>query len=92
MSPITNGPPSWPRKTPVDMVHATRRSLTLSLLICLSALVALVLHVARLHRPVLGVLGELDDFLIGEREPRKSSEASRTYVRLDAIWISSCIC
>jgi len=39
--------------------------------------VALVLHVARLHRPVLGVLRELDDFLIGEREPRKSSEAEQ---------------
>src|SRR6266478_1841688 len=38
MSPITNGPPSWPRRTPVENVQATRRSLTFSVLICLSAL------------------------------------------------------
>src|SRR5439155_11506248 len=25
MSPITRGPPSWPRSTPVENVHATRR-------------------------------------------------------------------
>src|SRR5215467_8401574 len=38
MSPITSGPPSCPRRTPVENVHATRRDLTLLLLICLSAL------------------------------------------------------
>src|SRR5206468_320262 len=38
MSPITRGPPSWPRSTPVENVHATRRSLTFSALICLSEL------------------------------------------------------
>src|SRR6476646_366208 len=38
MSPITSGPPSWPRSTPVEKVHATRRFLTFSLVICLSEL------------------------------------------------------
>jgi hypothetical protein len=36
--PITSGPPSWPRSTPVENVQATRRSPTLSLLICDSSL------------------------------------------------------
>ena len=31
--PITSGSPSWPRRTPVENVHATFRFLTLSVLI-----------------------------------------------------------
>src|SRR5439155_13022038 len=38
VSPTTNGPPSWPRSTPVEKVHATVRFLALSLLICFSSL------------------------------------------------------
>ena len=38
VSPITSGPPSWPRSTPVENVHATCRSPTLSLLIWPSSL------------------------------------------------------
>jgi hypothetical protein len=34
--PITNGPPSWPRRTPVEKVHATCSLPTLSAVICLS--------------------------------------------------------
>ena len=35
-SPITSGPPSWPRSTPVENVHLTCRFFTLSLLIWFS--------------------------------------------------------
>ena len=34
--PITNGPPSCPRKTPVENVHATCSLAALSEVICLS--------------------------------------------------------
>ena len=38
VSPMTSGEPSWPRSTPVDMVHATCSLPTLLALICLSSL------------------------------------------------------
>src|SRR5439155_8770727 len=46
--------------------------------------VAVVLHVARLHRPVLRVLAELDDLRIGERESRQGGEAEQNAPRARA--------
>src|SRR5687768_10791515 len=37
-SSITSGSPSWPRRTPVENVHATLRSFTFSVLISLTEL------------------------------------------------------
>src|SRR5439155_22496343 len=46
--------------------------------------VPVVLHVARLHRPVLRVLAELDDLRIGEDEARQGGEAEQNAPRARA--------
>ena len=72
MSPITSGAPSWPRSTPVENVQATCILPTFCVLICVELAVALVVHVAGLHRPLRRVLRLLDHVAVGERGPKRA--------------------
>ena len=56
VSPITSGEPSWPRSTPVDMVHATCSLLDVAGVDLLEIAVTMVGVVAGLRGPV-GRLG-----------------------------------
>ena len=65
-SPMTSGAPSWPRRTPVEKVHAGASLWTLSALICLSSEKRRAGEVAARHHPLLRVVLELHQLIVGE--------------------------
>ena len=66
VSPMTSGEPSWPRSTPVDIVHATCSLPTLLCIDLLQITVAVVGIVAGLRGPVRGIGDLLIEIGIGK--------------------------
>ena len=65
MLPMMSGPPSWPRNTPVENVHATTQLAGIGRGNLVELRVARIGVVACRHHPILRILRHLDQFFVG---------------------------